>query len=78
MEYAKSECTVTQVTDTSIDCILSSIQHPEAGTQSVLIYTSKGLIPLSVAFAPTFEPLSVNSVSKITDINYLGGDTLVI
>jgi len=42
------------------------------------VTTVNGLIPVDINFVPTEETLTVTSVSPNTDVNYLGGDLLVI
>jgi len=74
--YGQVDCAVTSKTSSSIDCTLADI--PVAGTQTVQILTSKGIIPTDPSvFVPTPEPLVINSVTPNSRVNYLGGDILV-
>ena len=74
--YGTVSCDVSTTTDSNIDCNLAGI--PVAGSQTVQVTTVNGLIPVDTNFLPTQEPLTVTSVTPNTDVNYLGGDKLVI
>ena len=74
--YGTVECAASTATATNIDCTLADI--PVAGIQTVQVTTVNGLIPVDPSFSPTQESLLVTSVTPNTNVNYLGGDLLVI
>ena len=76
VKFSNAECIVQSGTNVQITCTLSI--SPAAGSWDVRVTDLSGLIPVDAAVAKIDIALVVTSVSKTTDLNQLGGDTLTL
>jgi len=74
--YGTVPCIVQNASDTSISCEL--IDYPLAGAWRTEVYTLEGMIPNAAIMLETPTPLQISNVSPTQNLNYLGGDAIVI
>jgi len=54
------------------------IDYPLAGAWRPEVYTLEGMIPNTAIILDTPAPLQISNVSPTQNLNYLGGDAIVI